>query len=1070
MTPSDPELSNLQVEAEAQCQSPDLRAMLARHWPGLGQDGRAAVLSTRIHPADQMLLHSLRHHRDVGASVSQYFNVALQQYHAARQILDLTLPPGQGEPVAVLDFACGFGRLLRFLSCCDRELHITASEIQLDALQFVGDEFGVATLPSCMKPEDFDPGRRFDFIWVASLFSHLPEGLFGRWLARLSSLLTPRGVLCFSVHDEVLAPPGDAVGPSGLLFKGHSENADLDAEAYGTTYVTEAFVRRAIGQLPGPARRSWRIRKGLAHEQDIYVLAADPARSLDSLGGFRRGAWGWADERRVDAGRLILRGWAASIDDGALPCVMVRIDGEEHRVPSGLPRPDVRDAFADARLLNSGWSFEIDLPPQCRPWVEVTARSANGETALLYGGWPAGRPSRGHVYRRAIDMAVRSSMSVLASMVAPGSRVLDLGIGGGALGRALTAHRRCEVHGVTHNPDERAAGADAYARIELLDLEGPGWSRRFAGLQFDVIVCGDVLEHLRQPELVLRECAALVRPGGYLLASVPNAAYAGMVVELMHGNWNYGPEGLLDRSHLRFFTRTSFERLLRAEGWATERVEPIDLSWYYTEFWRPFDLLPPAVARYVLAQPDASAYQFVFAARRSGQAGQAATAVPRDAPAGDPAIHVAVFATVLVAHGRDGREIKLHRLGRVGAGRQRLRFDLPPDIDPDRGLRWYMADRPGWLHLHRVRLVDRRQQVRWEIADGSLAPAVRSWSRAQVEVIPRTAEAQCGLLLTGESPWLDLPSAEVLRDGAAPFAVEVECDWPLSADYRAAIGRAPPVDHAVEVIVPVYEALPHVQRCLSSVMETRADTPWHVTVIDDCSPDPEVGNWLTRFAAVHPGVTVVTNARNLGFVGTVNLGMRLAGRRDVILLNSDTEVSGDWLDRLHRCAWRHEDVGTVTPFSNNATICSFPRFCEANELPPGHDTVSLDALFAAHLAGASVEVPTAVGFCMYIRRDCLDTVGEFDAETFGSGYGEENDFCMRAAARGWRHLHALDVFVHHAGGVSFSTRQQELQARALAAIRRLHPGYEDQVRSFVQNDPARPFRESIERMLNGSSA
>jgi GT2 family glycosyltransferase len=105
---------------------------------------------------------------------------------------------------------------------------------------------------------------------------------------------------------------------------------------------------------------------------------------------------------------------------------------------------------------------------------------------------------------------------------------------------------------------------------------------------------------------------------------------------------------------------------------------------------------------------------------------------------------------------------------------------------------------------------------------------------------------------------------------------------------------------------------------------------------------------------------------------------------------------------------------------------------------------------------------------MYIRRACLDQVGEFDAANFGKGYGEENDFCLRASALGWKHLHALDVFVYHEGGASFKESRVALQANALAAIRRLHPGYEEMIRAFVQRDPARPYREAIDRVRSGA--
>ena len=1082
-TPADPALAALCDEAAALCADPRLATLLHTHWPALGRGGRR--VGTRIHPDDQMLLHSLRHHRDAGAAVSQYFNVALQQYHAARQIVDTLFPVPSGR-LELLDFACGFGRLIRFLVACDRDVEITAAEIQPDALAFVGDEFGVATVPSTMAPEAFEPGRRFDVVWVASLFSHLPEGLFHRWLSRLHALLTPRGVLCFSVHDEVLAPPG-AMPASGLLFSPHSENAALDADAYGTTYVTERFVRAAIARGVGARAPVHRIARALAHEQDVYVVAADPGRDLSPLAGFRHGPWGWVDERRVDAGALVLRGWAASLDDGALPAVTIRVDGTEHRCPTGGHRPDVRDVFGDERLAAAGWALRLALPEGGRtPWVEVVAPTPRGECVLLYAGWPGGPPTAPetpHVYRRAIDPGTRSSLSVIAALVAPGSRVLDVGTGSGALGRHLRGQRRCEVDGVTLSAAERDAASPAYDRLVVADLEDPAWATRFADRRYDVIVCADVLEHLREPARVLRACAGLLRDGGWLLASVPNVAYAGLVAELMHGRWTYGAEGLLDRTHLRFFTRASFRRLLEDEGWRVERIEPIDLTWYYTEFWTPFDRLPPTVARYLLAQPDASAYQLVFAARRTeAQARAGDEPLAALVPPPDPAVSVAVYASTLaVAPAGGGSARGVHALGRVGAQSQTLAFPIPADAGVPPQWRWYPADRPGYLHLHALRVRDRHGGVAWDwVAARDGDRALRDAGRQQIDLGTPAADGAVTLLLRGAEPGLDLPvPVAALAPAGAPWTFEAVCGWPLSADYLALLPAAPadrapaplapltaaavppPRDPVVEVVVPVHGQVDLVRRCLASVVDGGGDVPWHLTVIDDASPDAGTTRWLREFAAVHPETTVVANARNLGFVATANLGFRLAGRRDVVLLNSDTEVPPGWLDRLRRAAVADPRAGTVTPFSNNATICSFPRFCEDNPLPPGHTTASLDRLFAQTLAGQTVEIPTAVGFCMYIRRDCLDEIGDFDAATFGAGYGEENDFCLRATARGWRHLHVLDVFVRHEGGSSFGPRQQELQRHAMAAMLRLHPHYDELVRAYIERDPPRPYRDAV---------
>ena len=168
------------------------------------------------------------------------------------------------------------------------------------------------------------------------------------------------------------------------------------------------------------------------------------------------------------------------------------------------------------------------------------------------------------------------------------------------------------------------------------------------------------------------------------------------------------------------------------------------------------------------------------------------------------------------------------------------------------------------------------------------------------------------------------------------------------------------------------------------------------------------------------------------------------------------------IDRLRAAAYSDQRIASVTPFSNNATICSYPQFCKDNELPAGYDTARLDALFARANAGQAVDVPTGVGFCMYIRRAALQAVGLFDEEHFGKGYGEENDFCIRAAQAGWRNLHALDTFVRHFGGVSFGEAKSPRERAAMQTLRRLHPRYEGDVLRFVQADPARPARMAVD--------
>jgi GT2 family glycosyltransferase/glycosyltransferase involved in cell wall biosynthesis len=235
---------------------------------------------------------------------------------------------------------------------------------------------------------------------------------------------------------------------------------------------------------------------------------------------------------------------------------------------------------------------------------------------------------------------------------------------------------------------------------------------------------------------------------------------------------------------------------------------------------------------------------------------------------------------------------------------------------------------------------------------------------------------------------------------------------------------------------------------------------WRLTLIDDASPDPAVRSYFSALEVCRlPEVRLFANERNQGFTLTANRGMREARPgSDVVLLNSDTVVTRGWLAALARCAASDSRIGTITPFSNNAEICSLPRFCADNPWPEGQDPEQLAAALAQAAAPTYPDLPTGVGFCLYVRRELLDAIGVFDP-AFGLGYGEENDYCMRASAAGFRNVLCEDAFVLHLGGGSFGGMRADLSARNTELLRRRHPEYEELVRSYIAADPLRPLRE-----------
>jgi len=272
-------------------------------------------------------------------------------------------------------------------------------------------------------------------------------------------------------------------------------------------------------------------------------------------------------------------------------------------------------------------------------------------------------------------------------------------------------------------------------------------------------------------------------------------------------------------------------------------------------------------------------------------------------------------------------------------------------------------------------------------------------------------------------------------------------------NQASTIGRVPP--RAVDIIVPVYGARDELRRCLASVAAHTDLVQHRLVIVLDGPQEPDVGV---------ENAVILRNERRLGFAASVNRGMR-ASTNDVVLLNSDTIVTPRWLDKLLDAADSHDRIGTVTPLSNNATLCSVPRGFEENLIPAGFDVESFGALVERVSARAYLRIPTAVGFCMFIRRALLDAIGLFDDSRFADGYGEENDFCMRAANAGWMHVADDATFVYHAGARSFGAERKQRQRRAARALSRRHPRYDAMIAAFMRDDPLAAVRARIAAAL-----
>ena len=260
------------------------------------------------------------------------------------------------------------------------------------------------------------------------------------------------------------------------------------------------------------------------------------------------------------------------------------------------------------------------------------------------------------------------------------------------------------------------------------------------------------------------------------------------------------------------------------------------------------------------------------------------------------------------------------------------------------------------------------------------------------------------------------------------------------------------------IIVPVFNAFEELAACLDSISRT-VPAQTRVLLIDDASSDTRIAPFLQAW--VNEAKTVrqlLVHENNQGFVATANHGMQVA-EADVLLLNSDTEVTGNWLQNMADCLNSDASIATATPWSNNGEIVSIPEFCVANPVPP--DAEHIASLIKSCGRPVYPEMPTAVGFCMAISRHAIELIGQFDEVTFGRGYGEENDFCQRAEQAGLRNVLCDDTYVVHHGGASFGPLGLKPDEKSMQRLLAKHPDYLRKVSEFIKIDPLASRRQQI---------
>ena len=443
----------------------------------------------------------------------------------------------------------------------------------------------------------------------------------------------------------------------------------------------------------------------------------------------------------------------------------------------------------------------------------------------------------------------------------------------------------------------------------------------------------------------------------------------------------------------------------------------------------------------------------------------------------------AFICTVTGDHQRDDLEAVQPKAGRYGfelsldaLARPSGPLDLAATLDGNQhrfSLRWRNAEIYATTVTTRPRLLGKLEQFSKGHLQGWFVNQLRPGSPVDITITvdgrelirTRTSESREDLAksgLKGGAAGLSLP-VPVSPTGRPDFVIDAvytktgesigpsvaAANQPLSLanTWGSGVARAATAEPVpVSVIVPIFNAYDEVRECLNSLIG-HTTWPCRLILIDDASTDDRMAKLLDTIEG-YPGVTIRRNAENLGFTRTVNLGLSLAGGSDVVLLNSDTVVTPRWLENLRLAAYAQSDVGTVTPLSNNAGAFSVPEPGIANVTPSWLSGERYARAVSQSSAGLYCTAPTGNGFCLFVRRAMLDDVGLLDETAFPRGYGEENDLCMRALRRGWRHVIDDRTIIYHARSASFGAEKETLYRDGRQVIDQRYPEYGALVRLF----------------------
>jgi GT2 family glycosyltransferase/2-polyprenyl-3-methyl-5-hydroxy-6-metoxy-1,4-benzoquinol methylase len=725
--------------------------------------------------------------------------------------------------------------------------------------------------------------------------------------------------------------------------------------------------------------------------------------------------------------------------------------------------------------------------------------------------------------------------------------VLEIGTSTGYVSKILKEHGN-RVTGIEIDAEAGSIAQQYCDRMIICDVETLDFDKNLEPAFFDVIICGDILEHLKKPATFLKKLKKFLKPNGYLVVSLPNFCHGDVILNLLQGDFRYTPTGLLDETHLRFFGLKNIFSLFAGCGYQISDLHKTNLNLGETELRTEPTKIPRDLLKFIQSLPDSTVYQYVF------------TAQPTHHPVTPPAFGEAdingLFFNALHEYQQElqsplqskiyaqeknlkDKTICIEELERVVAAENQQIAVMTGNIaslrnaiasldeklvKKDQRIQEISAnaqalEQEGSIKDQQIQEISEKaraleqegsikdQQIQ-EISEKARALEQEGSIKDQrIQEISEKAQAleQEGSIkdqrireqnthihfveqkissIESSIIWqcttkfhlkvvekllpqntrrrkyyeLGLKSGRILVNGGPSSLIQeykkrrafLKSLKPSDDPYTCQINKSLAPDNCcvgqipgyinnakktvarhksdVDIIICIHNAYHDVKECLDSVIKY-SSPPFSLILIDDGSEDP-TKNYVESFAQIH-NATLIRNNSARGYTFAANQGLKASSAYRAILLNSDTIVTYEWLDRITECAESDEKIGIVGPLSNTASWQSVPDIenhgdWAKNTPPPEISVQQMGRFIAKYSSRTYPRIPFINGFCLLIKRDLINDIGYFDEDNFGKGYGEENDYCIRAQKAGWEFAIADDVYIYHSQSRSYSDEMRRL--------------------------------------------